>query len=426
MGRRSIAILLALVGGLIAGLLAVRLSADAATASIAIVEPLGTLWLNGLRMTIVPLVVSLLVTGITSAADAVRSGRLATRSVLTFLILLWSSAIFAAIATPALIDAFPLATRAADALRASLSIAQPVAQVPGFGDFLTSLVPTNPVAAAAEDAILPLILFTAVFAFAMTRLPPAPRAALTAFFEAVAQTMLIVINWVLALAPIGVAALAYTVAVRSGAAAFGALLHYVAILSVLGILVWLAAYVVAVVGGRVPIVRFARAAVPAQAVAISTQSSLASLPAMLRGVTELGVPPMRADVILPLAVALFRVTGPALNLGVALYLAYLFGLEPTGWQLAAAVAVAATTTIGAVSLPGQISFVTSIAPIAIVLGVPVAPLALLVAVETVPDIFRTLGNVTMDMAVTATVSRLSGDEPTEAADVVDAHDTRAA
>jgi Na+/H+-dicarboxylate symporter len=73
----------------------------------------------------------------------------------------------------------------------------------------------------------------------------------------------------------------------------------------------------------------------------------------------------------------------------------------------AATAVGAVMSYGAVSLPGEVSYISSIAPIALALGVPIAPLALLVAVEMVPDIFRTLGNVSMDVAVTAAVSRSS-------------------
>ncbi len=114
---------------------------------------------------------------------------------------------------------------------------------------------------------------------------------------------------------------------------------------------------------------------------------------MLRGAEGLGVPVATSGVVLPLAVAIFRVTGPPMNLAVAIYVAYWFGVPLGPAQLAAGVAVAAITTMGAVSLPGQISFVTSIAPICIAMGVPVAPLGLLVAVETIPDIFRTLGNV---------------------------------
>jgi proton glutamate symport protein len=191
---------------------------------------------------------------------------------------------------------------------------------------------------------------------------------------------------------------------RAGFSALGGLVHYVLIVSALGVIVWIAAYPLALIGGRVSLGRFVRAALPAQAVAISTQSSLASLPAMLKGSEALGIKPATADVVLPLAVALFRATGPAMNLAVAIYVAHWYGIALGPWQLAAGVAVAATTTLGAVSLPGQLSFISSIAPIALAMGVPFEPLALLIAVETIPDIFRTVGNVSMDMAVTATIA----------------------
>ena len=144
---------------------------------------------------------------------------------------------------------------------------------------------------------------------------------------------------------------------------------------------------------------------PAQAFAISTQSSLACLPVMLKSAEKLGVPVGAAGVVLPLAVAIFRATGPVMNLAVALYIAHWFGMELTLAQIAAGVAAGAITTMGAVSLPGQVSFITSIAPICLAMGVPVEPLALLIAVEMIPDLMRTLGNVTMDVAVTTVAAR---------------------
>jgi Na+/H+-dicarboxylate symporter len=147
-----------------------------------------------------------------------------------------------------------------------------------------------------------------------------------------------------------------------------------------------------------------------QAVAISTQSSLASLPAMLAATKLIGVRETVADLTLPMAVALFRATGPAMNLAVAIYVAHWMGIEVGMPAMIAGTAVAAVASYGAVSLPGQISFFTSIAPIAIAMGVPVAPLAILIAVETIPDIFRTLGNVTMDVAVTGAVNRKTASE----------------
>ena len=411
-------ILLALVLGLAIGIGLATWAPATAADGLVVAQPIGTAWLNALQMTIVPLVVSLLITGVAATAEAARAGQVAGRALALFIGLLWFFSAFAAIVTPLLLGWFPLPTEAAAALRTALGATAPVGPVPPFVDFIVSIVPTNPVTAAATNAFLPLIVFTMVFAFALTRLPPEPRQLLTKFFQAVADVMLIVIGWILWLAPLGVLALAYVVGAKAGTAAFGALLHYVLVISSIGILVWIAAYPIGTIGGRIGLARFARATGPAQAVAISTQSSLASLPAMLRGAEGLGVPVATSGVTLPLAVAIFRVTGPPMNLAVAIYVAYWFGVPIGPAQLAAGVAVAAITTMGAVSLPGQISFVTSIAPICIAMGVPVAPLGLLVAVETIPDIFRTLGNVTMDLATTVTVSKRSGAVPETEADAL--------
>lgn len=401
---KALIILAALLGGLLAGIWlgGVSLLHDSA-------DIIGSVWLNALRMTVVPLVVALLITGIAQTALAARAGRLAARGVATMLVILWCSSIMAALAMPAILAAFPMPEGSAEALREALSITEKPGPVPPLGEFLRAIIPTNPIAAAANDAILPLIIFTAAFGFALTRLPEAKRLPVTGFFEATAEAMILMIGWVLALAPIGVFALAFVVGAKAGAEAFGALAHYVIVLSSLGVIVWLASFGLALFGARRGLAEFFKAAIPAQAVAISTQSSLASLPAMLKGVQALGVPAAKADVILPIAVAIFRATGPAMNLGVALYIANWFGVELGPAQLALGIAAAATTTLGAVSLPGSISFISSIAPICLALGVPVEPLALLIAVETFPDIFRTLGNVTMDMAVTATVARQDDD-----------------
>ena len=407
-------ILAALILGLLAGIAAVAIGGAWVEESIGIAEPIGGLWLNALRMTIVPLVVSLLVTGIAASAAAARASRLATRALVLFVALLWISAIAAALLTPLLLNLFPLPVESAQALRSALSSAAAVGEAPSFADFISSIVPSNVVAAAAEDAILPLILFTMIFAFAIVRLPEEPRERLILFFQAIADTMLIVIGWVLWIAPIGVFALAYVVGARAGGGAFGALLHYVLIVTAVGALIWLAAWPVALIGGRVPLGRFTRAIAPSQAVAVSTQSSLATLPAMLRAAERIGVPVAASGVTLPMAVAVFRATGPAMNLAVAIYIAYWFGYELTAAQIAIGIAAAATTTMGAVGIPGQASFVTSIAPICIAMGLPIEPLALLIAVEVLPDIMRTVGNVSMDVAASATAARISGFRAEEA------------
>ena len=392
-------ILCALIGGVALGIL---VGEGPLTA---ISDVVGALWLNGLRMTVVPLVVALLITGIAQTAAAAKAGKLATRAVITMIVILWISTIIAAGVIQLLLSIFPIPVDAAAALKAALTGIAAPQTVPPFSDFIRAMVPTNPINAAANDAILPLIIFTMVFAFAITRLPDDRRGHLTGFFAALADAMIIVITWVLALAPIGVFALAFVVGAKVGVEAFGAFAHYVLIVSSLGIIVWMASFGLAVVGARKGFLEFFRASLPAQAVAVSTQSSLASLPAMLAGMKVLGVRESSSDVILPIAVAIFRGTSPVMNIGVAFYVAHWFGVELTPTTIAFAIVVAATTTLGSVSLPGTVSFMASVTPICIAIGAPIEPLGLLIAIETFPDIFRTLGNVTMDMAVTGTVAR---------------------
>ncbi|HWT41646.1 MAG TPA: cation:dicarboxylase symporter family transporter, partial [Sphingopyxis sp.] len=127
---------------------------------------------------------------------------------------------------------------------------------------------------------------------------------------------------------------------------------------------------------------------------------------MLKASADLGVPRSVSRVSLPVAVAIFRVTSPAMNLAVAIYVAHWLGLPLAPSAIAAGAAVAAITTIGSVSLPGQVSFLTSIAPICVAMGIPIEPLALLIAVEMIPDLVRTVGNVTMDVAATTAIARM--------------------
>jgi proton glutamate symport protein len=403
---QAVRILAALAAGLLLGILTAHAAWGPRAADYA--EPVGHLWLSGLQMTIVPLVVALLVTGIAEGAEAARGSRVAGRSFVLMVVILWFSAILGALMVPLLLGLFPMPGHAAEALRAALSTAKPIDAVPGFGDFLRSIVPSNPVAAAASDQILPLVVFATLFAFALSRIPAEGRAQIVSLFRAIAEAMIVIVNWLLWLGPIGVFALAYVVGVRAGGGAFGALLHYIAIVSSVGIVIWVLAYPLAAAGARLPFGRFARAVAPAQAVAFSTQSSLATLPQMLRSSEALGIPVASSGVTLPLAVALFRATGPGMNMGVVLYVAHWYGMHLGPATIAMGVVVAAITTFSAISLPGQVSFVTNTAPIALAMGVPLEPLALLIAVENIPDLFRTVGNVTMDVAVAATVARRGG------------------
>ena len=407
-GPRAWWVLLALIVGLVGGIVATKSGDGIREPLIQITSIVGELWLNALKMTVIPLIVALLITGIARTADAARGGRIATVSIAYFLIIFLASAILGAFFTPVLTSIFPLPASAADAMQAGLaSIGNSAASaaVPSAEDFVRNVVPSNVIAAASNGDVLPLVMFTLVFALAVTRIRDQQRKTLVGFFEGISDALLVVIGWVLAIAPIGVLALAFGLGATAGGGAFAALGYYILLVSGIGVIVTLASYPVAVLAGGLKLGTFSRAVIAPQSVAFSTRSSLASLPAMLASARILNIREEVADVTLPMAVALFRATGPAMNLAVLFYIAEWMGLEPNLPHAVAAVFVAVLMSLSAVSLPGEISFVSSIAPIGIALGIPLAPLALLIAVEMVPDIIRTLGNVTMDVAVTAAVDR---------------------
>jgi len=416
----SLRVLLALAAGLAAGAAAQTYGIPGGTGTIALVEGLGQLWLNALRMTIIPLVFALLVTGIASIADAAATGRLALRAVVVFAILLVGATIYGIAASEGLHALWPIDPEGARLLLAGAPgdavVRENVGGGGGLAAFLTSLAPSNPIRAAADDAILGIVVFAIVFGFATTRLPGRLRQPLTVFFEAVAETMIVIVHWVLRAAPVGVFALSLGVGLRAGLGAAGVLGHYIAlvVLALVGLI--LLTYVVAVVFGRVGLGRFVRAVAPAQVVAFSTQSSLACLPVMVeRARDRLGVSSATAGLVLPLAVAVFRITSTVANLAVCIYVAHLYGIPLTLGVLFAGGVTALAISVGTVGLPGQVSFFASIAPIAIVMGLPLEVLPLLLAVEVVPDIFRTIGNVTADLAAARIVEGRDATADPEAA-----------
>jgi Na+/H+-dicarboxylate symporter len=220
--------------------------------------------------------------------------------------------------------------------------------------------------------------------------------------------MLVIVGWVLWLAPFGVFALALALGARTGLDAVGVLGQYVAIVSIVLILLTLLLYPVAVIVGRRTLGAFTQAMAPVQTLAFSTQSSLACLPAMILASERVGVPERIGGLVIPMAVSLFRITSPAGNMAVAFYVASLYGIEFTLLQVVAGVVVAAVVSVGLVGLPSALTFFTALGPIFLTMGIPLEVLPLLLAVESLPDIWRTVGNVTGHVTASTVIDRLSG------------------
>ena len=257
--------------------------------------------------------------------------------------------------------------------------------------------------------MLPLVVFALFFGFALSRQEAERRERLLGLISIIADTMITIIRWVLWAAPLGVFALVLVVCAEVGISVLGVFGWYILVMCTVYILVTLLLYLVASLVARENLRRFASALLPVQLIAGSTQSSLASLPSMIDSArNRLGYPAALTSLMLPMAVSLFRVTSPAQYIAVASFIAWLYGIDLGFSQYAVAVLLAAAISMGSTGLPGQANFLTNNLPVTQSLGLPVEPLGVLLAMDTIPDVFCTVGNVTGHMTATAVIARHEG------------------
>lgn len=372
-------------------------------------KPVGRLWLNALQMTVVPLVTALVIMGVNNASNAASSGRAARNAIIVFGVLLVAAASFAAVATPALLSLIPNDQQTLETFRSALGghASNAVAATPT--QWIATVIPSNALAAAASSAMLPLVVFALFFGFALSRQEAERRERLLGLISIIADTMITIIRWVLWAAPLGVFALVLVVCAEVGISVLGVFGWYILVMCTVYILVTLLLYLVASLVARENLRRFASALLPVQLIAGSTQSSLASLPSMIDSArNRLGYPAALTSLMLPMAVSLFRVTSPAQYIAVASFIAWLYGIDLGFSQYAVAVLLAAAISMGSTGLPGQANFLTNNLPVTQSLGLPVEPLGVLLAMDTIPDVFCTVGNVTGHMTATAVIARHEG------------------
>ena len=271
--------------------------------------PIGTIWVNAIRMTVIPPVVSLIVTGIAGASDLSAIGRPGTRTAVVF-------------------------------------VAMP-AGAAGVVAWLVSIVPTNPIAAAASGNMVSLVVFTVLLAVAIGQTPAASRDVLVSVFRGLADAMLV--RWVVTLAPIGIFGLILPLAAHGGAGVAGAVGTYVVIYSALSILAVLVTYPMVALFGGVSIAAFARAALPAQLIVLSSSSSIASLPALVEAAATLNLPARVTGFVLPLAVSTFKFAGPVSWTTGALFIGSFYGIPIGATQL---VTIALASIFLAFAAPG--------------------------------------------------------------------------
>jgi Na+/H+-dicarboxylate symporter len=402
--------LAALAAGLLLGILGHVSGAPGFTGLADAIRPIGDIWIAALQMTVLPLVITYTLAAIVGAGGGGTVGTLAGRAVLLFLAMLAAAGLLTMGLAPILVRLYPVDPGTLSALAAGASIPEAARQAAGSGygslaDWLSNLLPRNLLESAVRGEVLPLLLFTAILGIAITRLPDDRREALDRPIQALAAAMLVCVRWILAFTPLGVFVFIYQFALGAGGQAAGVLGAWVVLVSGLLLLSTALLYPASTLLGRTTLRAFARAVAPAQLVAVSTRSSIASLPALVEGARDrLRLPDAASGFVLPLSVSVFKVNRTISSTAKLIFLAHIYAIPLSSTTLASFLITVMILSFSTVGLPsGGTNFKTL--PAYLAAGLPIEGPVILEAVETIPDIFKTLLNVTGDMSAATILSR---------------------
>jgi Na+/H+-dicarboxylate symporter len=362
------------------------------------------MWVRALQMTLVPLIFAMVAHGVAEAVQGGRGGRLIGTALGVFLGLLVLTAILSTITTEAALRLWPIPSHALAGL--SDTAAQPV---PGLAQQLLAIIPDNPVAAAAQGQIFPLVIFALAFGLAIARLPARDGrpSTLPATLSQIAQAMMIIVDWVLVAAPLGIFVLAMGLAIGSGLEVAHMLAIFVALCLGNSVMMALVCYLLILATRAAPIAAFARAIAPAQAMAAGTSSSMATTPVMIEAALErLKLPEDVAGLVIPMAVSVFRMGTVANAIPAVLVAAHAAGVAPSLLQLVIAGVAVVLASMTAGGLPGAAVIYAFYAPGLQVLGAPLAIMPLYIAVIALPDPIITAASVTGDLTAATLVARL--------------------
>jgi len=398
-----VAVAIGLVGGLMLGLVA-ALSGSPLLLNIAVgIEPIGTAFVNLLKMVVIPLVAAVIFVGVGALGDLKRLGQIGVATLIFFAV---TSALGVLIGMGMMQLMLPLASEVA---AQAVTVAAPEAPVlPGPVEFLLSLIPSNPFQVAAEGALLPLIVFTILFAAATGTLPTKERDLLLSLGNSVTAALIKLVHWILWLAPVGVFALAAPVTARAGWAMLQSLGAFIlAVLIGLVVLVGVIFLPAVRFLGGMPIRIFLTAVINPLLIAGSTSSTAATVPAMLEAATEqLRLSRPVTSFVIPLGAGVGRM-GTALFQGAGVvFLAWLFGVPLPAASIGGAVLATFIVSFTVAGIPA--GGVVSLAPALGTVGVPLDGLGVLLGVDRIPDMARTTTNVAGILSATVVMDRISG------------------
>lgn len=369
------------------------------------VEPIGRIWVGFLKMVIIPLLISLLVTSVASK-EKVRSKHttpLLRRTVVVFAAVYTIMLLVALLLVPLLLQLLPstlsLVTLSTDGVVANT---KPLS----FIDQLISWVPENPFKSASDGAILPVVIFSLLFGLALNHVAEDQRKTVINFFHAVGGAMLKIVDWVLRFAPLGIFCIVFPLACQVGAQIVGTLGFYILLQIIMHVICIILLCLLATTFAKISLLTFVRACFKPQLIALGTQSSIASLPAMITASEQkLMLSPKVTSVVLPMAVSVFKVGTVVTNVIYVLFTARMYHIEIAGMQWLTLFVVAFAAAVGAAGLPGSASVLAPLLTLFTAMGLPVQGIPILFAMDTIPDMADTAANVTGDITAAAIVAK---------------------
>lgn len=403
-----------LIAGLLVGLIAAGLAErhhPALADLVGKIRPIGSLFLNLLSMVVIPLVATALFAGIAKLGDLRTVGRLVVRTLAFF----WATAL-AGIVIGFLVAAVVLPRAAVtpdgqDALRAAQSTDQNAIQhaaesIPSGAQFIVQLVPANPFKAAADGNLLPVIVFVTIFGIAAASLPIEKRAPLTTIADSTTEALIKIVHWVLLFAPIGIFALVAPIVTQFGWSLVRAMLWFI-LAVIIGVIAFIALVYLPSIAliARLAPARFLRAAFPSMLMGFSTTSSLATLPTMVDAADkDLQIPRPISGFVLPLGASLNRGGSAVFQAVAVVFIARLYGIPFGLAEMVAAGAAVFLASLTVAAVPS--GSVISLFPAFQSVGLPIAGISILIGLDRIPDMFRTMTNVTGHLTSAVVVAAL--------------------
>ena len=410
-------ILLGLFSGLVVGLVANLSGIEQLQTIIGGLQPFGTAWIRLITMIVIPLVVASLLVGTASLGDLRKVGRIGGKTLAYYMVTTAVAVTIGLVISQVVEPGSGIDPATRDALSAELAGAAQgsilmAAEKPSTVETLLNMIPRNPVAAAANMDLLPLIVFTIIFGAAVATLREDRKNAVLNFFHGVNDASMVVINWVMVLAPYAVFALISAIVASFGLDLLRSLITY-ALVVVVGLALHVAVtYSLAArfLAGLNPLA-FYRSILKAPLIAFSTSSSNATLPVTMETAEdEVGVSKEVSSVVLPLG-ATINMDGTALYQAVAvMFIAQIYGI-PLGFGAQLTVVLTATlASIGAAGVPSAGIITPIIVLQSVGLGDQVeVGIALILGVDRILDMLRTSVNVTGDITAAAVIAKSEGE-----------------